>query len=85
MPQPVKRHIDAVACDVRSLQNALLKRLPARLRELRGNDLRLLIDGEEVLAAEGVRPDRTAGAAPQVGVWSQGVRVSIRRVAVYDL
>ena len=52
--------------------------------EVRGTDLRLLVDGEEVVAAGDDRAARPAGSA-QVGFWSEGVRLSIRRVAILPL
>jgi len=51
--------------------------------EVRGDGLRLLIDGEEVATADIERGQ--PGPAEQVGFWSQGVRVGIRRFAIYEL
>lgn len=51
--------------------------------ELRGDEANLLIDGDEVASAT---IDRSSlGTGDQVGFWSQGVRVGIRRIAVYQL
>ena len=53
--------------------------------EVRGADLRLLIDGEEVLTARDPRAGEVVTADSQFGLWSQGVNVSVRRIAVYEL
>lgn len=52
--------------------------------EVRGNELTLLIDGKEVLTAtESALPaGLTSG---QVGLWTQGVRLSVRRVIIASL
>lgn len=52
--------------------------------EIRGNELQLLIDGEEVLTGtEAALPGGLSNG--QVGLWTQGVRVSIRRVIIVGL
>jgi len=52
--------------------------------EVRGQELTLLVDGEEV--ASGTDPTALAPArSSQIGIWSQGVRLSVRRLAVYPL
>ncbi|MDQ3779516.1 MAG: DUF1080 domain-containing protein [Chloroflexota bacterium] len=52
--------------------------------EVRGNRLTLLIDGEEVANGTDTTAARSARAS-QIGIWSQGVRLSVRRIAVYPL
>jgi hypothetical protein len=52
--------------------------------EVRGTDLRLLVDGKQLLKTTDTLappPDRPA----QIGLWSQGVRLSVRRLAVLPL
>ncbi len=51
--------------------------------EVRGDELRLLIDGDEVLTTVATRG--TPGAAEQAGFWSEGVQVVLRRFAVVEL
>lgn len=53
--------------------------------EVRGGELRLLIDGEAVVEAGDAQGARPADSAGQVGLWSQGVRLAVRRLAVYEL
>lgn len=52
--------------------------------EVRGNELRLLIDGDEVLTGTeaALRGGLTNG---QAGLWTQGVRLSVRRVIIVGL
>jgi hypothetical protein len=52
--------------------------------EVRGNELRLLIDGEEILTATdpALQGGRTTG---QTGLWTQGTRLSVRRLAIHEL
>jgi hypothetical protein len=52
--------------------------------EVRGTDLRLLIDGKQILMTADTQappPSRPA----QIGLWSQGVRLSVRHVTVLPL
>jgi hypothetical protein len=53
--------------------------------EVRGTDLRLLIDDEEVLTASDPRASESVTDEGRFGLWSQGVNVSVRRIAVYQL
>ncbi len=52
--------------------------------EVRGNRLRLLIDGDEVVATTDTAagPDR---GRDQIGLWTQGVRLGVRRFTVLPL
>ena len=53
--------------------------------ELRGNELRLLIDGADVVTGELEAPvDASAGDA-QAGLWAQGVGLEVRKVSVQSL
>lgn len=51
--------------------------------ELRGTQLRLIIDDDEIITTTVDRGD--AGSVEQVGFWSEGVRVAVRRLAVFEL
>lgn len=51
--------------------------------EVRGEEVRLLIDGKTVTEATVQR--RPGGSSEQVGIWSQGVRLAVRRVAIFEL
>lgn len=51
--------------------------------EVRGTELTLLIDDEETLTTTVERD--AAGPGEQVGFWSEGVRVGLRRLAVFEL
>ena len=52
--------------------------------EVRGNEFRLLIDGDEVLtAADTAVPAGISGG--QAGLWTQGAQLTVRRLAIYDL
>jgi hypothetical protein len=52
--------------------------------ELRGDRLRLIVDGVELLAVD--RPAPAPGAAEnEVGLWAQGVGVEARRIEVFPL
>ncbi|HEU5431293.1 MAG TPA: family 16 glycoside hydrolase, partial [Thermomicrobiales bacterium] len=53
--------------------------------EVRGGTLTLFIDGRKLLDSPGARTNWQAGAPGQVGFWSQGVQLAIRRVTVYGL
>ena len=50
--------------------------------EVRGDQLSLAIDGEEVVTATDVA--LTWGGQTSIGLWSQGTRLEIRRLALYD-
>jgi len=50
--------------------------------EVDGNHLRLLIDGQPVLEADDEGATGEAGTG-QVGLWSQGVELEVRRVSVF--
>ena len=52
--------------------------------EVRGNELRLLIDGEEVLTATDPALQGNLNAG-QTGLWTQGTRLSVRHLAVFEL
>jgi hypothetical protein len=52
--------------------------------EVRGNEFRLLIDGDEVLtAADTAVPTGISGG--QTGLWTQGTQLTVLRLAIYDL
>lgn len=51
--------------------------------EVDGRERRLLIDGDEM--AVGTVPTVAAGAPTEIGLWSQGVGLGVRRVAVLPL
>ena len=53
--------------------------------EVRGNQLRLLIDGQPVLEATDAAAGSGGDRGAQVGVWSQGARIAVRRIAIYRL
>ncbi len=53
--------------------------------ELRGGDVRFLVDGTLVAQAENARGEELRAAPGQVGIWSQGVQLDVRRVAVEQL
>lgn len=48
--------------------------------EVDGADVRLLVDGKEVATTQGAAASLSGPS--QVGLWSQGVRLAVRRVAV---
>jgi len=50
--------------------------------EVRGSDLRLLVDGDLLLEAS---DGAGTGEGGQIGLWSQGVALTVRRVAVIGL
>jgi hypothetical protein len=53
--------------------------------ELRGNELRLLIDGADVVTGKLEAPmDASLGDA-QAGLWAQGVGLEVRKVSVHSL
>ena len=52
--------------------------------ELRGEQVRLLVDGDEVVS--GTRPAPAEGTPDgEAGLWAQGVTLDVRRVSVYPL
>jgi 3-keto-disaccharide hydrolase len=53
--------------------------------EMRGGTLTLFVDGRRIVDSPGARTNWQAGARGQVGFWSQGVQLAIRRVTVYGL
>jgi hypothetical protein len=53
--------------------------------ELRGDDVRLLVDGADVVSGTvGAPVDASSGDAP-AGLWAQGVQLKVRRVSVQVL
>lgn len=52
--------------------------------EVRGSDLRLLIDDDEVIEATAATAG-SGGTEAEIGLWSQGVRLDVRRVEVLAL
>ena len=52
--------------------------------EVRGNELRFLVDGKLVVEATDDMA-RIGDGGAQVGVWSQGARIAVRRIAIYRL
>lgn len=88
--QPVARITDATAWQDGYNQDPTLARAPFspgngwhtyRL-ELDGGTIRLLVDGQQVAQAENARGEELRAAPGQVGIWSQGVRLDVRRVVV---
>jgi hypothetical protein len=54
--------------------------------EVRGNDMRLYIDGQVwVKAEDDVIPDVDASPPLSIGLWSDGIETQVRRFAVYSL
>ena len=89
-PQPIARITDATDWRDGYDQDRTLARAPFtpgngwhtyRL-ELRGGDIRFLVDGTLVAQAENARGEELRAAPGQVGIWSQGVRLDVRRISV---
>jgi hypothetical protein len=53
--------------------------------ELHGDDLRLLIDGADVVSGTLETPIDTSSGEAQAGLWAQGVELDVRRVVVESL
>src|SRR5215213_4536137 len=53
--------------------------------ELRGDELRLLIDGADVVSGTLETPIDPASADAQAGLWAQGVQLEVRKVSVQSL
>jgi hypothetical protein len=53
--------------------------------EVRGDQLRLLVDGVAVVSGAAETPLDAQVSDAEAGLWSQGVGIEIRRVAVYQL
>lgn len=53
--------------------------------ELRGDELRLLIDGDEVVTGTLEAPVDPNATDAQAGLWAQGVELEVRRVSVHSL
>jgi hypothetical protein len=53
--------------------------------ELSGDELRLLIDGADVVSGTLEAPIDPASADAQAGIWAQGVRLDVRKVSVHLL
>jgi hypothetical protein len=53
--------------------------------ELRGDQLRLLIDGTDVVTGTLDNPIDTSTADAQAGLWAQGVQLEVRKVSVHLL
>ena len=53
--------------------------------ELHGDDLRLLIDGADVVSGTLETPIDTASGEAQAGLWAQGVELDVRKVVVESL
>ena len=53
--------------------------------ELRGEQLRLVVDDTEVLNASQPGSFGSESAAAEAGIWTQGVGIEVRRIAVYPL
>jgi hypothetical protein len=53
--------------------------------ELRGDTLRLLVDGLGVVSGEAPAPIDPAAADVAAGIWAQGVGLEVRRVAIHPL
>jgi hypothetical protein len=53
--------------------------------ELRGDEIRLLIDGADVVTATLEVPVNSASADAQAGLWAQGVQLEVRKVSVQSL
>jgi hypothetical protein len=50
--------------------------------ELRGDELRLLVDGADVVAGTPEAPIDTSSGDAQAGLWAQGVQLEVRKVSV---
>ena len=53
--------------------------------ELRGDELRLLVDGAEVVSGTLDAPIDASAADAQAGLWAQGVQLEVRQVSVLSL
>jgi hypothetical protein len=53
--------------------------------ELRGSELRLLIDGADVVSGTLEAPIDPASTDAQAGLWAQGVELEVRKVSVQSL
>ena len=53
--------------------------------ELRGSELRLLIDGADVVSGTLDAPIDPSSADAQAGLWAQGVELEVRKVSVLSL
>jgi hypothetical protein len=53
--------------------------------ELRGNEIRLLVDGADVVTGTLEAPVDPASADAQAGLWAQGVQLEVRKVSVHTL
>jgi hypothetical protein len=53
--------------------------------ELRGDELRLLIDGADVVSGTLEAPIDPASADAQAGLWGQGAQLDVRKVSVHLL
>jgi hypothetical protein len=53
--------------------------------ELHGDDLRLLIDGADVVSGTLETPIDTSSGEAQAGLWAQGVELDVRKVVVESL
>lgn len=53
--------------------------------ELRGNELRLLVDGADVVSGTLDAPIDAASGDVQAGLWAQGVELKVRKVSVHLL
>jgi hypothetical protein len=53
--------------------------------ELRGNELRLLIDGADVVTGKLEAPIDASSGDAQTGLWAQGVGLEVRKVSVHSL
>jgi hypothetical protein len=53
--------------------------------ELSGDELRLLIDGADVVSEALQAPIDPDSADAQAGIWAQGVQLDVRKVAVHLL
>jgi hypothetical protein len=53
--------------------------------ELRGNELRLLVDGADVVSGTLDAPIDPSAADAEAGLWAQGVQLEVRKVSVHSL
>jgi hypothetical protein len=53
--------------------------------ELRGDELRLLVDGADVVAGTLDAPIDASTADAEAGLWAQGVQLEVRKVSVHSL
>jgi hypothetical protein len=53
--------------------------------ELRGDELRLLVDGADVVSGTLKAPINASSGDAQAGLWSQGVQLDVRKVSVHVL